>query len=89
MKYYRVLQIYDQSIYWKRGKIGKHCLIYGGFLIGGELFTEKDLKRFDKVRFYNLHRIEQMVEPVEVSRKRVFWSFGARFADAEFRQKEV
>lgn len=82
MKYYQVIQKFDQMNYWKKSK-GKTALYFGGFLIGGELYTEKELKRFTEVRFANHLRIEQMVQPVEVSRKKVFWAFGARFIDAE------
>ena len=82
MKYYRVIQKYDNVDYWKPKK-GKNCLYFGGFLLGGELYTEKELKRFDSVRFRNRMRIEQMVEPIEVSRKAVYWFFGARFLENE------
>lgn len=82
MKYYRVIQKYDNTDYWKKRK-SKNSLYFGGFIIGGELFTEKQLQRFANVRFRNRLRIEQMVEPVEVSRKKVYWSFGARFIDNE------
>lgn len=82
MKYYQIIQKFDQMDYWKKRK-GKTALYFGGFLIGGELFTQKELKRFAEVRFRNCLRIEQMVQPIEVSRKKVFWSFGARFIDAE------
>lgn len=86
MKYYKVIQKFDNMDYWKKRK-GKTALYFGGFLIGGELFTEKEIARFAEVRFRNRLRIEQMVEPIEVSRKKVYWSFGARFIDNEVLQE--
>lgn len=84
MKYYKVIQKYDNTDYWKKRK-GKTALYWGGFIIGGELFTEKELKRFDAVRFRNRMHIMQMVQPVFVSRKAVYWFFGARFDGSEIK----
>lgn len=60
MLYYRVLPQYDN---FKRAD--------GSILVGGELYTEKELNRY---------RIDtKKVIPVNVPKNKVFWCFGARF----------
>lgn len=88
MKYYKVRMKYDQIRYWKKRK-SHHALFFGGFLIGNELYTEKELERLTKVHFERYTPISEIFEPVEISRKRIFWSFGARFYDYNNELKEA
>lgn len=64
MKYYRVPKLLDNHNIYKKGR-------YIGFLVGNELYTEKECKR--------LGLNTALLIPVEISRKKCFWMFGARF----------
>jgi hypothetical protein len=69
MKYYRVKPEADQrKQYNNRGE-------YAGFYIGNELYTEREAAR--------QHLNPAFMEPVEISKKKIFWSFGARFESME------
>jgi hypothetical protein len=69
MKYYRVKPEYDNKTqYSKRGK-------YAGIYVGNELYTEKEVER--------RHLNPGYMELVEVSKKKTYWFFGARFAQSE------
>lgn len=64
MQYFKVPQKYDNVNVYKNRKLSV-CLV------GGELFTEKECKR--------LGVNPSALIPTEISRKKVCWTFGARF----------
>ena len=65
MIYYRVRQSYDQ--------MPKNPRVHDGdILVGGELYTEKEL---DKLPFIYAAAFER----VEIPKSQTYWSFGARF----------
>ena len=51
----------------------KHDYFTGNTTIKGELVTERE--RNTKFRYLG----DDIFEPVEISKKKTFWSFGARF----------
>ena len=65
MLYYKVKPQYDN--YCKNPKIHD-----GNIYVANELYTEKEVQK------QNLNR--NILEPVEVSKKKMDWFFGARFA---------
>ena len=66
MIYYRVRQSYDQ--------MPKNPRIHDGdILVGGELYTEKEL---DKLPFIYAAAFER----IEIPKSQTYWFFGARFA---------
>ncbi len=65
MLYYKVKPQYDNCC--KNPKIHD-----GNIYVANELYTEKEVQK------QNLNR--SFLEPVEVSKKKVYWFFGARFA---------
>lgn len=65
MLYYKVKPQYDN--YCKNPKIHD-----SNIYVANELYTEKEVQK------QNLNR--SFLEPVEVSKKKVYWFFGARFA---------
>ena len=65
MLYYKVKPQYDNC--YKNPKIHD-----GNIYVANELCTEKEVQK------QNLNR--SFLEPVEVSKKKVYWFFGARFA---------
>lgn len=69
MLYYKVKPEYDNKPILKR--VGKH-LEYAGCLIANELYTLREVNNKDILMY--------MLEPVEIPRGRVYFSFGARFA---------
>ena len=69
MLYYKVKPEYDNKPILKR--VGKH-LEYNGYLIANELYTLREVNNKDIFMY--------MLEPVEIPRGRVYFSFGARFA---------
>lgn len=71
MKYFRVPVKMDGKRVVKRGPI------YSEFtreLIREELYTPREIERF------GMSYLKDKLEEVEISRKRIFFSFGARFA---------
>ena len=67
MKYYKVKPESDQLPKWYKGK-------RTGFLIANELYTEKESEKiFIRIAFNDCFDI------VEISSKKTFWMFGARF----------
>lgn len=70
MLYYKVKPEYDNKPILKR--VGKQKLEYSGFLIANELYTLREVNNKDILMY--------MLEPVEIPRGRVYFSFGARFA---------
>ena len=65
MLYYKVKPQYDNC--YKNPKIHD-----GNIYVANELYTEKEVQK------QSLNR--NFLEPVEVSKKKVYWFFGARFA---------
>lgn len=71
MTYYRVKPQYDNFRLIRDHK-------YHGILIANELYTGKELVK-KKILF--CYRVEpDFFEKVEISRKKIYWFFGARFA---------
>lgn len=68
MKYYRVPKIIEGCQVYSR-KTQKYISF-----AGGELFTLRELERM------GITWVAKKLEAVEVSRKKIYWSFGARFA---------
>lgn len=64
MLYYRVKPQYDNC--YKNPKIHD-----GSIYVAKELYTEKEVQK------QNLNR--NFLEPVEISKKKIYWFFGARF----------
>ena len=77
MLYYRVKPENDQK---RRYKFGRRVgLVVDGIYIGGELFTPSEVTREYRTHLVGMER-EKLFDPVEISKRRVYWSFGARFA---------
>ena len=72
MTYYKVPQAWDQEPRPKQTKTGYY--IFDGIWIGGELYTRRELEK--RGAFGALKRFEK----VEISKKQVYWFFGARRA---------
>lgn len=49
--------------------------------IRNELFTEKEVEKYSKPDKHGYRMKLEWLEPVEVSRNKTHWLFGARFAD--------
>lgn len=78
MQYYRVKKQYDNKILLsQKGK----CLVNSGkFLVAEELYTLKEWEKITKKYFFCCNPADY-VEVVEVSKNKIYWFFGARFAD--------
>ena len=70
MKYFRVKPEADNRKRYTIDKNGRR-VTDSSIWVGRELYTEKELSRF--VGW------EAIVEPVEVSKRNIYWAFGARF----------
>lgn len=69
MKYYKVKKEYDNHP--KDKTAGGHYICNGNFYIGGELYTEKEVKR---------QKLElKFMEEVQAPKNKSYWLFGARF----------
>ena len=79
MLYYRVKPEFNGKRRWKENSRGE--VVCDGEYIAHELYTVKELS------YHRLSLIawEKMFEPVHISKKKTYWSFGCRFAldDAE------
>ena len=71
MKYYRVKAIADGKPQFKLLSDNNTCKQNGLYLIENELFTPKERAK--------LANASWMFEEVEISKKRIHYSFGARF----------
>lgn len=69
MTFYKVKPEADQTRVYVAHK-------YSGFLIGNELFTEKELSRKNWTWLID----RNVFDVVNVSKRKTYWSFGARFA---------
>ena len=67
MKYFRVPVKMDGKRVIKRGDVYWE-------LVRNELYTPKEIERF------GMSYLKDKLEEVEISRKKIFFSFGARFA---------
>lgn len=79
MQYYKVKADYD-NIRLYRCEAGKYKYIR--FLIGGELYTEKELEKVLKNCTF-LNAKNRCFDLVEISKKSIYWLFGARFENKE------
>ena len=68
MKYYKVKQEYDNT---KRVVLKNGKKVIDGILVGTELYTPAEKKR--------ILNNDDCFELVEVSKKQIYWFFGARF----------
>lgn len=75
MKYYRVKKEFDNYPMFKNTAT---IQAYDGIYIGNELFTEKELEKHMKNHKLPA-RVTTMFDVVEISKKRTYWFFGARF----------
>lgn len=86
MLYYRVKNKYDNKNRYKYARGGG--LACDGIYIGGELFTPAEVKKE-----YNSHLVglalEELFDAVDVSRKSVYFFFGARFSTELSREADV
>ena len=71
MTYYRVKPQYDNFRLIRDHK-------YHGLLIANELYTGKELVKNKILLCYGVQH--DFFEKVEISRKKIYWFFGARFA---------
>lgn len=71
MTYYRVKPQYDNFRLIRDHK-------YHGILIANELYTDKELIKKSILFCYGVQ--PDFFEKVEISRKKIYWFFGARFA---------
>lgn len=89
MKYYRVKLEYDNAFVVKQHRVNNFTYTYRNprTLIGGELLTARELKRYypepykyviseNKVRYTELSNI---FEEITISSRKTYWFFGARF----------
>ena len=75
MLYYRIRKEYDQKPRMKYGRRGG--LEWDSIYIGGELFTPKEVEKEYKTHLVGVP-VEKLFEVVNVSKKSVYWFFGAR-----------
>lgn len=47
--------------------------------VGGELFTPTEFRKYSTPDKYGAHLRPEWVDPVQISKRRVYWFFGARF----------
>lgn len=76
MLYYKVKPEYDN---FKLLKLCGNRWEHYGILVGNELLTEKELNKSGILYMRGVK--PEMFEKVEVSRKSVYWCFGARFSE--------
>ena len=73
MKYYKVKAEFDQF------KIDGN----GNFLVANELYTKREVGKI-REKYEHFHRkaynFDRMFEVVEISKRKIYWLFGARFA---------
>ena len=85
MLYYRVPQGFDNSRVIRHGK--DNILRYTDiFLVGKALYTDQEIQKM-RATYFRTYRCgsfllrDEIFEPVQVSKKKVYWFFGFRFAD--------
>lgn len=80
MLYYRVKPEFDNTQVLKRK--GKALVCDGSILVGNELYTEKELARLTQRAVFRGNGCKDNKAPFEavnISKRRVYWFFGARF----------
>lgn len=73
MKYYKVKADFDQF------KLDRN----GNFLVANELYTKKEVEKIREKYEHANRRVcdfDRMFEVVEISKHKIYWFFGARFA---------
>lgn len=78
MIYYRVNPAFDNTVKYKRMNNSKYLVNDGSILIGNELYTEKEYNRMIENYVFRIP-VEKLFSRVEISKRRVYWFFGARF----------
>lgn len=73
MLYYRVKKEYDNKPRYKFHRGGG--LKIDGIMIGGELYTAKECKKYSGLISY--------CEPIEIPKSKIYFFFGARLAAPE------
>lgn len=76
MKYYRVKPEFDNRRY----------SVNGDFFIANELYTEKEVEKISKkynILYAKVYNFNSIFEVVEISKRKIYWFFGARFAVTE------
>lgn len=73
MKYYRVKENFDNAPRFYEGS--DHRLRLDGILVGNELYTERERAKIMNADYH--------FDVVEVSKKKTYFFFGARFAMEE------
>ena len=76
MKYFKVKPEFDQRARYTMARGGG--LNWDSIFIANELYTSAELKRYPGAAQY--------VEPVEIPKSKIYFCFGARFADMEVTQ---
>lgn len=77
MLYYKVKPEMNGKTRWREDI--SHKVIADGEFIEGELFTVRELSYYR----LSVYAFEHGFEKVNISKKKIYWSFGARFAMAE------
>ena len=65
MQYYRVKPTFDQTYFKRKSSVE--------FLVANELYTPAEIRTISDLD------IDKVFEIVEISRKKIYWFFGARF----------
>lgn len=73
MIYYRVKKQFNDKQLLKKNGVGWS---YYGFLIPNELYTKNEIIRLQK---NHVNISFDFFDPVEISKKNIYWFFGARF----------
>ena len=71
MKYYRVKPEFDNVQF-----------SVNEFFVANELYTEKEIEKIRKkynILYAKVYNFNKIFEIVEISKKRIYWFFGARF----------
>lgn len=77
MLYYKVKPRYDNLPRYKRNAAG--YLIPAGIYVRCELYTPREIEKEIKKTILTRAGVEKIFEPVNVSKKSVYWFFGCRY----------
>lgn len=69
MLYYKVKPEFDNVVIDKKFNI----------LIGNELYTPKEFEKIKSNYHKNKDNLNKMVDAINVSKRKIYWCFGARF----------
>lgn len=75
MVYYRVQPHMDNANRWKAVPNRPGCKQISGFWVANELYTAAELRKLGYAE------PPEFLERVEISRRKIYWFFGARFTD--------